>query len=79
MRNLIRRNLYPQISAGHHNSIRYVNNTVDILYAFRILNLCNHINMSASVSVQELFNFHHVFCFPHKRRCNKIHILFNSK
>ena len=56
-RNFLTRNLHTHISTGNHDSIRYIDDIIDMIHALRILDFGNDVNIISAVGIQQLTDF----------------------
>ena len=75
----IGRYFHTHIPPGHHDPVSGIDDLVDILDAFPIFDLRDHIHMLCAVFLQNTLDLLDSLRIPHKRCGNKINPLLNSE
>ena len=78
MGNLFSRNLHAHVAAGNHDAVRLLNDGVQVLNAFRILNLGNHLH-AGTLLIQHCLDFPDTIRGTHKGCRDKIKSLLDAK
>ena len=78
MRNLLCRDFHAHVAAGHHDSVAFLQNGIQIFNSFCVLNFSDN-QHSGSVLLQNLLNFTDRPCIAHKGSRNVIKACLDSK
>ncbi|MNJ47151.1 hypothetical protein D3C77_422990 [compost metagenome] len=78
-RDIFDRNLHTQISPGHHNTVRSLDNVVEFPNAFIVLNFRNNLHMPGTPLLQKPPDFANVIPLAYKRYCDHFDPLFQTE
>ena len=75
----LRRDLYAQVPAGHHDSVRAADDLIDVLNPFRILDLSDNWNIWRAALPKECLDLQDALCIADKGSRDKVNLLLYAE
>ena len=78
-RHFLCRNLHAHVSSCDHDCIRNLDDLINAVHAFCILNFGNDLNLFPTIFLEQFTDLLYIFCSTHKRCCHIIYIFFYTE